>query len=249
MTRRPVREVPAAVDLHAAHSEGTAAQPSADLCGRVREDILSCRLQPGQRLKIEELRLTYEVSTGTMREALSQLSSEGIVSAEPNRGFAVMPVSVFDLLDITEMRVDLECKALTAAIEAGDDEWEAEIIAAYHLLQKLEPELRVRKHSEWREWSERHRRFHDALVAACPSPWLLRFRRTLFDQARRYRGLSMKQSGTPGRLVQHRKIMDAALARDVPAACALVEAHIRDTSKNILESLKAGQRSREDQSA
>jgi GntR family carbon starvation induced transcriptional regulator len=219
-----------------------AAPPAAELSHvdakeRLREDILTCQLQPGQWLKIEELRARYDVSVGTLREALTQLASEGLVLAEANRGFAVAPVSVADLLDITELRIDLECKALAASIQEGDDEWEARILSAFHLLQKLDAELQGDHDGEPKLWAERHRRFHEALVSACPSQWVLRFRQTLFDQARRYRGLSMKHSATPGRMDQHRRLMEAALARDQATVCALAETHIRDTAKTILDSL------------
>jgi DNA-binding GntR family transcriptional regulator len=209
--------------------------PVLDVRERLREDILTCALAPGQRLKFDQLRGCYAVSVGTLREALSQLVSDGLVSAEANRGFTVAPVSVADLLDITELRVDLECKAMTASIEHGDDEWEARVLAAFHLLQKLEGDMQ--REREQPLWAERHRRFHEALVSACPSQWLLRFRQTLFDQARRYRGLSMKHSANPGRMDQHRQLMEAALRRDAVAACALIEAHIRDTARTVLESL------------
>lgn len=211
--------------------------PLPDLRERLREDILAGTLAPGLRLKFDALRSRYEASVGTLREALSQLVSEGLVLVEVNRGFTVAPVSVADLLDITELRVDLECKALTAAMQEGDDEWEARVLASFHLLQKLEGPMQKDPAAERAKWSERHRRFHDALVSACPSTWLLRFRQTLFDQARRYRALSMKHSSTPGRMEQHRQLMEAVVRRDVAAACALAEAHIRDTAKNILDSL------------
>ena len=42
----------------------------------VREEILSGRLKPGSRLPIEHLRSEYEVSSSTMREALSRLVSD-----------------------------------------------------------------------------------------------------------------------------------------------------------------------------
>ncbi len=217
--------------------EATSGTAPADVRERLREDILICTLAPGQRLKFDALRTRYDASVGTLREALSQLVSEGLVLAEANRGFTVAPVSVADLLDITELRVDLECKALTAAVQEGDDEWEAGILAAFHLLQKLDGEMQRDPAAVRQKWVERHKRFHNALVSACPSPWLLRFRQTLFDQARRYRALSLKHSSTPGRMDQHRQLMEAVVRRDPVAACALAEAHIRDTAKTILESL------------
>lgn len=215
--------------------------PAPDIRETMREDILGCTLKPGQRLKIEDLRKRYDASVGTLREALVQLVSEGLVQTEANRGFAVAPVSVADLMDITELRVDLECKALGGAMQEGDDEWEARIIGAFHVMRKMEPTLRgaaLEDASRMREWAERHKRFHDALVSACPSTWVLRFRQTLFDQARRYRALSMQHSSAPGRLDQHQALMEAVIARDTTRAFELAESHIRDTTRNVLEQLR-----------
>lgn len=204
---------------------------------RLREDILACRLMPEARLKFGELQERYEASVGTLREALTELLGDGLVLVEPNRGFTVAPVSVEDLLDITELRVDLECKALIASIQNANDEYEARVLGAFHLLSKSEASVKVDRDAAAPEWTQRHRVFHEALVSACPSRWVLRFRQTLFDQARRYRALSMKRSATPGRMDQHRKLMDAALARDADAACRVAEVHIRDTARNILDGL------------
>jgi GntR family transcriptional regulator, carbon starvation induced regulator len=46
---------------------------------RLRSDIVSCRLEPGERLRFEVLRERYDAGVGTLREALSHLVSEGLV--------------------------------------------------------------------------------------------------------------------------------------------------------------------------
>ena len=203
------------------------------LGARLRHDIVDCVLAPGQRLKFEDLRSRYDAGVGSLREALIQLEAEGLVIAEANRGFCVAPVSISELEDVTALRIDIEKQALRQSIENGTDEWETGILTALHLLAKLEPEL-ARNPSQHRIcWDERHRRFHDALVAACPSPWLLRFRQVLFVQGQRYRALSMRQSRKPGRVADHRALMELTLARDVPRATAAMEAHIRKTADNV----------------
>ena len=203
----------------------------ADLRARIREDAISGVLVPGQRLKLEDLRGRYSASVGSLRETLMQLVSDGFVTAEANRGFCVAPVSLEDLDDITEMRVDLERKAITLSIEHGDDRWEGNLVAAFHMLQKLDPsDPNVQKH---RVWWERHNSFHEALVAACPSPWLLRFREVLFDHSHRYRALSHQRSNSPGRIDEHRILMDAALRRDVATTTDLIESHIRKTTETV----------------
>ncbi|AIT81830.1 hypothetical protein JI59_19745 (plasmid) [Novosphingobium pentaromativorans US6-1] len=201
-----------------------------DLRARLRDDVISCELAPGQRLKLDELRSRYNASVGSLREALTHMVSEGLVSAEANRGFCVAPISLTDLEDITEIRLDIEKKALAQSIEHGDDQWEANIVAAYHMMAKAE--ATVTSPTDRRVWVERHSRFHEALIAACPSNWLLRFRSLLFDQAQRYRTLSIRKSPSPGRIDEHRQLMEAVLERNTERACEIIESHIHGTAEN-----------------
>jgi GntR family transcriptional regulator, carbon starvation induced regulator len=193
-------------------------------------DIVNCHLAPGARLRFEILRDQYKVGVGTLREALSHLVSEGLVRTEAGRGFSVAPVSLTDMLDVAEWRVEFEVRAVTQSIRTGDDAWEAEIVTAHHLLAKTEvPTLDAT--AEVRDlWKSRHRRFHDAIGAACGSPWLLHFRSILFEQAQRYQRLvALHGPRLPRKADDHREIMEAALARDEPRAVRAVEQHIRRT--------------------
>lgn len=55
-----------------------------DVLHRMRDDIVSCVLRPGQKLKFETLREIYGVSFSTLREALSRLASEQLVVGKDN---------------------------------------------------------------------------------------------------------------------------------------------------------------------
>lgn len=91
----------------------------------------------------------------------------------------------------------------------------------------------MERHSEW---VERHREFHEAIVAACPGRWLLRLRTMMFDQLDRYRFVTKKAPEGLGRkkFEEHRQIMMATLERDADKAARLIEEHIRDTSDRAL---------------
>jgi GntR family carbon starvation induced transcriptional regulator len=154
-----------------------------DFRSRLRDDTLNGKLVHGQRLKLEELRNRYKASVGSFRETLMQMVPEGFVTAEANRGFCVAPISLEDLDHITNMRVVLERMALTQSIEHGDDQWEAGLVAAYHMLTKTNA-VDTSKTSR-RKWWERYNVFHEALVSDCPSPWPLRFRQVLFEYSHR----------------------------------------------------------------
>jgi GntR family transcriptional regulator, carbon starvation induced regulator len=205
---------------------------------RLRGAILSGALAPDTKLRVEHIKLELGTGASAVREALLRLSGEGLVRTEERRGFFVSPITLDDLWDLTQMRTDLETKALRMAIKDGNDQWEAGIVAAFHRLSLLDAKLL--KAPPTLEWEERHSEFHEALVAACRSKWLMWFRRILFDQSERYRRLSLSQLSVvrdvPG---EHRGIMEATLARDVDAACANLSAHILRTAEIVAEAIKA----------
>src|SRR5882762_2291318 len=94
----------------------TAASRTQHAYDALRQELLECRFQPGQPLRIGELCKRFNVSQGAVREALSRLTSEGLVEAEPQRGFRVTPVSVEDLRDLVSARGAIEQICLRQAI-------------------------------------------------------------------------------------------------------------------------------------
>ncbi len=74
----------------------------------LRSDILTGRQPPGARLPFPELTAHYEASMGVLREALARLAAEGLVKAEPQHGFHVMPLSVADVKHLTDARRAIE---------------------------------------------------------------------------------------------------------------------------------------------
>ena len=81
---------------------------ASDIAHRLRGEIVTCRLKPGEMLKFDTLRLAYGASFTTLREALTCLAAEGLVVAEEQRGFKVAPISLADLIDLTRARILIE---------------------------------------------------------------------------------------------------------------------------------------------
>lgn len=216
--------------------EGAGSTLSRTLYEQLRLEVLSGRLLPGARLRLDELRKQFGVSLSPLREALSRLAAEGFVVAESQRGFAVAPVSRAMFADVIGLRVELEGKALREAVAAGDENWEVGVLAALHRLKKVEGPGRTEERLD--EWERRHREFHAALVGACPSPLLLQFCATLRDLNDRYRRLFLA-SHTLDRDVadEHQAIADAALARDGDGAARLLGEHVQRTARNVFRVL------------
>src|SRR3954447_26915831 len=70
----------------------------------LRADILGGRQRPGARLPFGELTARCGASRGGVREPLSRLPAEGLVEAEPQFGFRVVPLSIADLKHLTDAR-------------------------------------------------------------------------------------------------------------------------------------------------
>jgi len=203
----------------------------------IRSDILSSRLKPTEKLVISELCSRLGVSLGAVREALSRLTSEGLVTMEPQRGFRVSPIAQAELEDLTRVRATIETLCLQNAIANGTVKWEAGIVSALHELSQIALLDADNTGRISAEWADAHRRYHEALVAACDSPWLLRLRDTLYVQSERYRHYSVPADSKSRDLDrEHREIADAAIARKTDLATKLLCEHLNKTTKILLDS-------------
>ncbi|HJU46753.1 MAG TPA: GntR family transcriptional regulator [Gaiellaceae bacterium] len=97
--------------LTLSRSAGTAAAE------QIREAIVDGRLQPGERLKEEQLARELGISRTPVREALVMLQTEGLVDATPNRGSTVRTYSREELEEMYELRALLEGHAAGRAAE------------------------------------------------------------------------------------------------------------------------------------
>jgi DNA-binding GntR family transcriptional regulator len=211
---------------------------SASALLRLRSDILTCRLTPGERLRVEALRARYGMGTSPIREALMRLEAEGLVELEQNKGFRVADVSPEHLLDLMQTRIEIEGIVLRWSLEKGGVEWEANLLGAYHRLSRQRKIDSSNPGAISEAWGKEHANFHAALVSACGAPTLLAIRARLFEQAERYVALSIMSNGADrDDVAEHKQLMRAALDRGVDKALDLNRAHITRTLDKVTASL------------
>ena len=189
----------------------------------LRDDIVEGRLVPGSKLRIEHLRTQYAVGAGTLREALTRLVSDALVTAEGQRGFRVAPIALEELEDITELRVQIETEALRQSIRHGGDDWREGLAAAYEALSAEEQPITADRR---RVWEGLNQRFHEALLAGHDSPWTRRVLRLLSRHSERYRGYAISLPGGARDVhAEHAEIFELAMAgRDARARYARLDA-------------------------
>jgi DNA-binding GntR family transcriptional regulator len=198
---------------------------------RLRADILGGVLRPGQRLKFAELCDQYDSSVGAVREALTRLVEQGLVTSEPRIGFRVVSLSLDDLDDLAATRIDLEGLALRYSLQRGDVAWEANLVAAHHTLERtpLLAEDDPPRVSD--EWERAHAAFHAALIDGCGSPRLRCMIDSLRDAAELYRRWSQPHDPARDVAAEHRRLLETALARDADAATSALAAHFERTAQ------------------
>lgn len=197
---------------------------------KLRRDILTGLFAPESKLRIDELRTTYGIGASPLREALSRLVTNGLVTTQGQKGFRIAPVSKADIRDITNTRKLLEREALTESLKNAGPDWEGRVVSAYEHLDNYHEILQRSSGTAVEGWEQANHEFHETLVSACSSKWLLNFRQVVYDQALRYRCLVMMDvKHERGAQDDHRQMLAAAVARDVEKSCQLADAHAERT--------------------
>lgn len=206
----------------------------------VRARLMAGEFTPDEKVKIADLSQQLGVSPSVIREVMARLASEGLLIAEPQRGFRVAPLQLSDLRSLTDARIEIESLCLTESIKHGDLTWESRIVSALHTLNRTPSEENADSHRIASHWAGAHSDFHRALVSACPNPWYLKMREMLYMHSERYRALAIQASRAPRDLqTEHTELAEVTIGRDAKRACRLMAEHLDRTTTILIKSIPA----------
>ena len=203
---------------------------------RIKLDIVFGKLSPGKKLTLQSMKSQYAASVSILRETLNRLASDGFVTASPQRGFFVTPVSKQDLIEIGGLRALLECHAIKESIQNGDQDWEGRVVAAHHKLKIEEAKMLSGDDSDKALWKQRDWEFHLATISACNSRNLLSLHAIIFAKYLRYQFLVLTYRGDAAAL-EHQQLCDAALDRDPQEAERILTQHITGGLNHALDAM------------
>ncbi|KUI04267.1 GntR family transcriptional regulator [Mycolicibacterium acapulense] len=206
---------------------------SVDISGTVRERaarelrdrILTGALPPGARVDLDAITEEFSTSRTPVREALLELSFEGLVKVAPRSGITVIGISPRDVQDsFTILGV------LTGQAAA----WAAERVAADELAQLRQLAADVVTRSGDDTIGEANWLFHQAIHRAAHSPRLL----TQIRQAARVvptNFLTVFPEHEKHSLSEHEELLDALERRDADAARDIAERHVLEAGRSLAE--------------
>lgn len=193
---------------------------------KLRKEIYSGKVPAGAQLRQDDLAERYGVSRIPVREALRQLEAEGLVTFHPNRGAVVTSLSLDEVLEMLEIRIALECRALRLAVPNMID---VDFEAAGKILKAYDRERRVAA------WGEMNWRFHSTLYAPANRPKLLAMIEANYGHVGRFlREQVSLAAGKERPQKEHYQILDACKEGDVDKAARLLEDHITYTQKSLI---------------
>jgi DNA-binding GntR family transcriptional regulator len=196
----------------------------------VREMIMNGELEPGERLRQTDLAGRFRTSTTPVREALAALAREGLVRQYSHRGVMVFKPSAAELVEIYEIRTELEpLAAQLAAARIGEHEIAVlrDILAEAHLAAP------ARHH-------QLNLRFHTIIYGAAGRPRLLDTIESLRQIAAGYLALTVRMYDPDyARRVEeeHAEILARLEAGDGKGAGKATRRHLRNNERQVAKLL------------
>ncbi|MFC4049917.1 GntR family transcriptional regulator [Actinomadura syzygii] len=189
---------------------------------RMREQIFTRELEPGMLLSEVRLAKAYGISRTPVREAIKQLAQAGLVRLVPGRGAFVTELAPHDVVEIYELREQLECYAIRIGARRLTDEQIAELEV------QADEADRLREAGDLKGAFELAVATHRRFTRAARNARLARILEQLEDESRRVSHLTFTHPGRlSAALAEHRDILTALRARDGDAAEAALRAHLR----------------------
>lgn len=207
--------------------EGESALLSERVAHTLRDAILSGRLQPGSRIRQEELASQFEVSRIPVREALRQLESDGLVTLRANSGAWVAKLDIKEFLEIYKIRERLEPLALRESVpHLSEDQ-----IARLDELREL---MSSSRHVE--EFLQLDREFHLLTYAGAGMANLMEMIEKFWNTTQHYRRMFTENARQEARWIihaEHRLLVEALRRRDEDEAERILLGHIRRTRLDL----------------
>lgn len=200
---------------------------------RIRTEILTCALAPGQQLAQAQLSEKYGLSLTPVREALQRLAHEGLVQSYPRFGYIVSPVTEELVRTLYEYRAVLESAAVRLTVER----------ASPAQLQQLAENARFKyvykNHEEYIRFLERNAAFHNAIARLAGNSRLAEALAGLLDELTRifHLGLDLRDSAEEMQ-AEHLALAEALLTRDPARAEQIVLEQISRSQQRVLEALR-----------
>jgi DNA-binding GntR family transcriptional regulator len=203
----------------------------------LRQAILDFKLKPGQRLVERELIEQLGVSRTTIREALRELTSEGLVTVVPQKGAVVATPTLDDAIDLYEVRAALESLVVQRFVERAS---EAQVERLQAAVERFH-DATIRT-TDIRQILSAKDLFYVVLIEGAASSALQQLLEGIQARVQVLRATSLSEEGRTFAAVRElRAIAEAIASRDAQLAARLTAEHVRAAAETALLHMRSGE--------
>jgi DNA-binding GntR family transcriptional regulator len=207
----------------------------------IKDLILTSQLRPGELVAAHTLAARYGMSRSPVGQALTLLSQEGLVKVVPRVGYVIPSVSIADVHEIFQLRLDLEGLGAELAATAATDAALDAFVATDAAVRTMAAGLQRDDPSIVRLSIETHASFHLMVAGLSGNNRLVEYIRRLLDESQRIQSLDPRFRYHIGFLVgAHVEVIEALRAHEPQVAREAMASHIRASQERVLRSLLGG---------
>jgi DNA-binding GntR family transcriptional regulator len=203
------------------------------ICRLIRQDILAGRISGNERLKVADLAAHYGTSTNPVREALHQLSGEGLVIISPNRGARVRAIDEDYVRDIYELAALFEPYLIRWFVGVCSE-------ADIQRLEQVQDQIEALNFADTMRHSHLDHLFHQIMFERHYNRMTVELwwrKRTILTGINRDHGISLRRQREV--LAEHRALIAALRAHDEDQAAALISQHVRGAARHINDRMRS----------
>lgn len=201
----------------------------------LRESIRSGDMTPGERLRVDDLTVTLNMSPTPIREALRLLQADGLIEFKPHHEIVIAPVSSVRTAEIYQLRARLEPYAVELAVPRMGEEQLARLRTVHERVSKA---VRSGRGSTV---SESNGEWHWTIYNQCGSQYLIDFIQRLWD-AFPWRTIWAISGRSEQSLADHDAIMEAISRHDAQLAAERMREHVLSGVDTLISRLETTER-------
>jgi len=204
---------------------------------KIKNSIITHVYKYGSRLYLKNLSAEMNVSMIPTREALRKLEQEGLVEIIPNKGAIVKTYTIKDLIEIYDLRRQLESLAVEILVNKINQSNLDELKRICELDEKSLEKGNLEDHNK------HNREFHKCLVNFSQSSRLIKFYNELSGQMYTLVSITTIFAYTNGEgakynTLKHREIIKALEQKDAEQAKKIIQEHIQLSKELALKRVK-----------
>ncbi|UWR40201.1 GntR family transcriptional regulator [Phaeobacter inhibens] len=197
----------------------------------LQKAIITGELSDGTPLRQDEIAKAFRTSRFPVREAITRLEQQGLVTSQRYKGAVVATLSMQDASEIFELRAKLEADIIRAAVANMTQEITDQAHAHLDAFAACDDPM---------QWGPLNRQFHGTLYSVSGLPYHVEVIESAMDRIDRYlRAQLIMSDGIARSDQEHRDILRACEERDAEKAARLTTAHILAAKTSLEEQLRA----------